>query len=222
MKKLVLFLAVVAALCMLASCEKYESKITPLDGTSLSTYSAMVDNVELMGLQTADGKHITEPLFSSCEVNGGIVKATYAGEQFQQALYDVDGKVIQEKGYVQYVSRPDELSYYKLSGKGDDYLYFPAKRAKVGPVRGTVINVDSMFIEYRVDKLYGLLTYESVDVLDELASRIYIGPDFAIARCGDTYKKYDMTGKFLGTKLSQSDINFIKEANARANSWKKK
>ena len=231
MKKLVLFLALVATLVMLASCgKKYESKDVPLDGTSLSTYSAMVDNTECMGLKAADGTPITEPEFSSCEVDKGVVKAVYSGEMYQCALYDLDGSMLLKKGFVHFVPRDGGLSYYMMSEvpekesdkKSDDYLYFPSLHKKVGPVRGTVVNVDSCFIEYRVDNLYGLLTFEGVEVFDELAKRVYFSPDFVFAQCGNTYKKYDTRGKFLGTKLSQSDINFIKEAHERANSWKKK
>ena len=233
MKKLVLFLALVATLVMLASCENYESKITPLDGTSLSTYSAMVDNVELMGLQTADGKHITEPLYCSNKVFHGTVEMTYPGTgSCLYAVFDAFGKEIfpGKKLYVTGVNNPDSLSYLRLGTDDGDYLYFPDMKNKplIGPMRGRETSVDSCGIYYRYgEKLYGFVNFSNIDILEAPADHVYtykVGDrGFVIAEHGkrgqQSYKKYELeTGKFIGTTLNSNDRALLAkaEANRRA------
>lgn len=227
MKKLVLFLAVVATLVMLASCEKkYESKVNSVESfPKVMTYTAQGENgTEYLGFMSADGNKTTKAEFLTYEPKPEhqVIRASYAGDGILCALIDNTGNIITDSAYVSLVADAD-MPYYKFSRVGDagSYIYLPNLRRKVGPIEGLILGVDSCIVRYRVDKLYGVMTLDNVDILEgNLADRLYTDKNLIIARYGKTYKRYDMTGKFLGTKLSSADIDLINSANEKAN-WKK-
>ena len=226
MKKLVLFLAVVAALVLVASCNnEYKSTVTDVEGFSgLQSYTALgEDGTEYVGFMSAAGDTLTKAEFATYEPKPEhrLIFAKYPNEGYLCALISDSGTVVEDSAYVTLVS--GSSPYYKISSvRGNNYVYLIDSQKKVGPIEGLILGVDSCIVRYRVDKLYGVMTLDNVDILEgNLADRLYTDKNLIIARYGGkTYKKYDMTGKFLGTKLSSADIDLINSANEKAN-WKK-
>lgn len=151
-KNLLITLSLVIAAIM-ASCNSFTSKVTPIDGTDLAFYTAQDANKAIVyGVKTTDvnaPKEIIPATYSNIKYVEGTFVTARADSTL--GLLGTDGKPIIAGDFASITKEtadpPAKVSYLKISTKdGKDYVYHPNWKLTLGPDT-TIFGTNEAFVK---------------------------------------------------------------------------
>ena len=216
MKKIILAIMAVA----IVACNKYTPKVAPIEGTNLSTYTGMVGQMELKGIQHSDGAPVTRPDYYRIAYEGGYVIAETPDNE--SILFTSKGERLfanlRMKSCSFIPNVVDTLDRFIITTKDGDYWFFPKMKMgkTVGPHKNMSLYPLEEVIVFKDNRLPGILSYDGKVigvtgewlVLAEITNRKSAIPVLYVKN-GQDWKKFNRkTGADMG-EIDNNDIALI-------------
>ena len=237
-KNVVATLVALVCVLMVASCD-YKSKIEEIKGSDgFATFSQMVGDQELLGVQDASGNQLTEACFDRVEYESGLFVCRYPNDEGYNLLDRSGRNLFPDLGKMRYctysMNVTDSLCHFVMGGKDGCYWFFPAMGNKVtGPQKSMFLYPLEQVIVYKKDGKMGLLSYDNEEIGPMgtqlvLASRsvvqnvkngkktvrqvVEVPVVYVGEKDSDDWQKFSrLTGESLG-KVDNTDIDLINKS----------
>ncbi len=197
MKNLVRF-ALMAFVALLATSCGYQSVITPIEGSDLSTFTAKTKTEKIvMGVINRAGERIIPAAYDAITLQNGCLLAQYevSGKKLCN-LFLLDGKKAIDENLQLCEWNNDHFRGYNSKG---EFLYYPETSQVFGPYKASVIW--DGFIFYQTDKGTGIAT-KSGNIMQEQAAIFFVKDKktnayFFVLPDGKKATLFDASGKEL-------------------------